>query len=81
MSDLVLLSLRRKLAQAESFGEDDRAKALKRRIREREKAAEEVASLEDSNMDELRKLAAEKEIEGRSSMSKDELVDALTEES
>jgi hypothetical protein len=80
MSDLVLLSLRRKLVQAESDGNDDYAKALKKRIREREKAAKEVASLEDSNMDELRKLAAEKDIEGRSSMSKDELIAALAEE-
>jgi hypothetical protein len=50
MSDLVLLSLRRKLVQAESDGNDDRAKALKKRIREREKTAAQVEEFGEQNV-------------------------------
>lgn len=78
MPDAVLNALNRKLAAYEGAGRDDLAKAVRKAITEREKEAEKAsAPLSELTKAELLDRAAAADIEGRSSMTKDELVEAL----
>lgn len=90
MADPLLNALERNLAQAESLGQEDRAAALKKRVTARKseltreakaEAAEatESAALADLTVPELRELAKDAGIEGRSGMDKEELLAALKE--
>lgn len=80
MPNMKLLAARQNLVHAERLGQADRVKRVKARIAEFEKADQVSAELAETPVTELKKKASKKNIEGRSSMSKDELVDALTEE-
>ena len=77
-ADLLRLALERKLSNTT---DPDKVKALNKRIKDREAnpPPEVVApsELNDLNKADLLDLAAQQEIEGRSSMTKDELIEAL----
>ena len=77
MSKSLMASLRRNLTQAEQLGQEDRAKALHKRISTEERAAAKVAELPDLTKDELLDRARAAGMEGTSSMTKAELLEAL----
>jgi hypothetical protein len=73
-----LLAARRNLVNAERLGQSERAKRAKARVAELEKADKKAAApTSDLTKAELLDRAAAADIEGRSSMNKDELVEAL----
>jgi hypothetical protein len=80
MANLVLLAARRRQERFEAAGLGRQAERARKRVAELEKMERKESNLSELTVAELREKAATKEIEGRSGMSKDELVEALTEE-